>query len=77
MTYLDYKLKMLKYKYKYQQCINNKFRSLKKNDYAIYLPKNEKVKILDIHYNDIEPYYTISLSGGERQTVIKNLKILS
>tara|TARA_B100001094_G_scaffold322268_1_gene371301 strand:+ start:672 stop:908 length:237 start_codon:yes stop_codon:yes gene_type:complete len=75
MNYLDYKLKILKYKLKYQQIINNnnKQTNLKKNDYAIYLPKNQKVKILDVHHNDIEPYYTISLSGTERQTVIKNL----
>ena len=74
MNYLDYKLKILKYKLKYQQIINNNIQtSLKKNDYVIYKPTNQKVKILDIHHNDVEPYYTISLTGGERQTVIKNL----
>ena len=72
MNYLNHKLKKLKYKLKYQQIINNKQTIFKKNDYAIYLPKNEKVKILDVH-NDTEPYYTISLSSGQRQTVIKNL----
>jgi len=76
MTYLDYKLKILKYKLKYQKVINNKSRNLKKNDYVIYSPLNQKVKILDIHYNDIEPYYTILLSTGERQTIIKNLLLL-
>lgn len=73
MTYLDYKLKILKHKLKYEKVINNKQKLLKKNNYAIYLPMNQKVKILDIHYNDSEPYYTILISTSERQTVIKNL----
>ena len=73
MTYLDYKLKILKYKFKYQKCMNNKFTNFKKNDYVIYKPTNQKVKILDIHHNDVEPYYTISFFGTERQTVTKNL----
>jgi hypothetical protein len=72
MTYLYNKLKSLKYKLKYEKIKN----SFKKNDFVIYKPKNQKAKILDIHYNDIEPYYSILLNGIERQTVIKNLEIL-
>jgi hypothetical protein len=77
MTYLCNKLKSLKYKLKYEK-IKNSFKknSFKKNDFVIYKPKNQKAKILDIHYNDIEPYYSILLNGIERQTVIKNLEIL-
>ena len=66
-------LRKLKHKLKNQKILNNRKINLKKNDYVIYQPKNQKAKIIDIHNNDIEPYYTILLSTGERQTTLKNL----
>jgi hypothetical protein len=64
---MDYKLQYLKYKLKYLT---------KKTDinYGIY--KNKQiVKILKIHYDDIDPYYTILVNNKERQTTKKNLKL--
>lgn len=42
----------------------------------IYKKNNKKGKIIEIHYNDITPYYTILLSdeNKEIQTVKTNLQ---
>ena len=46
-----------------------------KNDIVIYTKTNEKVVIVDVHYDDILPYYTIQKSDKtEIQTVDKYLK---
>ena len=66
-------LRKLKHKLQKQKILNNKITNLKKNDYVIYQPKNESAKIIDIHNYENEPYYTILLSTGERQTTLKNL----
>ena len=49
---------------------------IKKHDIVLYKNNNkiQKVKIIDIHYDDIEPYYSILLANGkEKQTILKNL----
>lgn len=64
---MDYKLEYLKYKLKYLTKKTGK-------NYGIY--KNKQiVKILKIHYDDIDPYYTILVNNKERQTTKKNLKL--
>ena len=52
---------------------------MNQGDRVYYINKDgEKVKavIVKIHYDDIEPYYTIRFKGGdtERQTVSSRLK---
>jgi hypothetical protein len=50
---------------------------IKKLDIVLYKKKNnkiQKVKIIDIHYDDEEPYYSILLENGkEKQTILKYL----
>lgn len=45
-----------------------------KGQYVLYTKNNTVAKIIDIHYNDIIPYYTISIEKKEIQTVPKYLK---
>lgn len=46
-----------------------------KNQYVLYIKNNIKIKaiIKDIHYDDIEPYYTIIIKNKEIQTISKYL----
>ena len=54
--------------------MNNK--QFKKNEIVYYKLNGKKVKakILEVHYDDIEPYYTISIGNSERQTVASKLR---
>tara|TARA_B100001094_G_C18149985_1_gene783093 strand:+ start:1065 stop:1277 length:213 start_codon:yes stop_codon:yes gene_type:complete len=62
---LKYKLKNLKY---------NKKNKFKESDYLLYKQKYI-VKLLKIHTDDHELYFTIKFSDGkERQTLINYLK---
>ena len=62
----DYKQKYLYYK--------NKYINLKKNK-MIYKKTGEIVEIIQTHYDDITPYYTIKMMNGrELQTVADRLK---
>ena len=68
---MNYKEKYLKYKTKYN---NLKNKDLKSGDIVKYKNTNENVTILQVHYDDIEPYYTIKMKNGtEKQTVKNNL----
>ena len=48
--------------------------TFKKGQYVLYTKNNTVAKIIDIHYNYIIPYYTISIEKKEIQTVPKYLK---
>jgi len=48
-----------------------------KGQYVLYIKHNTVAKIIDVHYNDIIPYYTISIEKKEIQTVPKYLKKLN
>ena len=68
---MNYKEKYLKYKTKYN---NLKNKDLKSGDIVKYKNTNENVTILQVHYDDIEPYYTIKMKDGtEKQTIKNNL----
>ena len=52
----------------------------KENEDVLYLDKSNgndnwvNAKILKIHYDDIEPYFTIKINNKEKQTIDKKLK---
>jgi len=45
-----------------------------KGQYVLYTKQNKNAKIIDVHYNDIIPYYTILIDKKEIQTVPKYLQ---
>ena len=52
----------------------------KENEDVLYLDKSNgndnwvNAKILKIHYDDIEPYFTIKINNKEKQTIDRKLK---
>tara|TARA_Y100000389_G_C17470632_1_gene530317 strand:+ start:1150 stop:1389 length:240 start_codon:yes stop_codon:yes gene_type:complete len=48
--------------------------SINKGDILLYTKTNEMVEVIDIHHDDIEPYFTIRIKdGSEKQTISKFL----
>ena len=54
----------------------NKINDFKKNEIVYYLSNNKLniVSILDVHFNDGEPYYTIVIENKERSTIGEKLR---
>ncbi len=47
----------------------------KKGDILTYIPTQEKVVLMKIHYDDLTPFYTIKMSDNrEKQTVLEKLR---
>lgn len=53
-----------------------KRHNFKDGDRVFYKKNNEifPAVILKIHFDDIEPYYTIMMNGSEKQTTIDKLE---
>ena len=50
-------------------------KSWKKGDILTYIPTEEKVELVKIHYDDSTPFYTIKMSDNrEKQTVLEKLR---
>ncbi len=45
-----------------------------KGQYVLYTKQNTNAKIIDVHCNDVIPYYTILIDKKEIQTVPKYLQ---
>ena len=63
---------------KKEKKIENKIRECyKKGDKILYKKTNEIVQIEKVHYDDIIPYYTITMKNGrEIQTTKEKLKVI-
>lgn len=52
----------------------------KENENVLYLESSDgndnwvNAKILKIHYDDVEPYFTIKINNKEKQTIDRKLK---
>ncbi len=62
-------------KYKNRTIKQRMISDVKEGDFVWYKNKNNKQKsrIVKIHYDDIEPYYTILLNEHEKQTTKNRL----
>ncbi len=75
--------KYIKYKTKYEELlkkVNNK-QNLKKGQNVIYKDSSGieyKAEIIEVHSDDLEPYYTIFIYDKkiEKQTIASKLKII-